>query len=153
MCQIRPATHDDLDAMVAMGERFFAFSRFADFAVFDRDVARASIANLTALDGGIALVAVVGGEIVGGIIGVLAPLWFAPSQLSATEFAWWVSEEHRGGTTGIKLLRAFEQWAKDKGAAMVSMSDLVIEGATPAGRLFEKLGYTVVERSHVKKVN
>lgn len=153
MCQIRPATHEDLDALLAMGEQFFTFSRLAQFAVFDRGTALNSVVALIDADTGVCLVAVVEGEIVGGIVGVLAPLWFAPSCLSATEFAWWVKEEHRGGTAGVKLLRAFEQWAKDNGAAMVSMSDLVIEGATPAGRLFEKLGYTVVERSHVKKVN
>lgn len=153
MCQIRPATHDDIDALLAMGEKFFLFSRFAQFANFDRDTARASITALIGAEVGVCLVAVIDGEVVGGIVGALAPLWFAPTCLSATEFAWWVSEEHRGGTAGIKLLRAFEQWAKNKGAAMVSMSDLVIEGATPAGRLFEKLGYTVIERSHVKKVN
>lgn len=136
-----------------MGEKFFVFSHFAQFADFNRDTARASITALIGAEVGVCLVAAIDGEVVGGIVGALAPLWFAPTCLSATEFAWWVSEEHRGGTAGIKLLRAFEQWAKNKGAAMVSMSDLVIEGATPAGRLFEKLGYTVIERSHVKKVN
>lgn len=153
MCQIRPATHDDLDALLAMGEKFFSFSRFAQFAIFDRDTARASITALIDAEVGVCLVAVIDGEVIGGIVGALSPLWFAPTCLSATEFAWWVSEEHRGGMAGVKLLRSFEQWAKDKGAAMVSLSDLIINGETPAGRLLENLGYLAIERSHVKRVN
>ena len=60
--------------------------------------------------------------------------------------------EHRGSKLAIKLLREFERWGKERGASHVVMSDLVIEGGTPAGQLFEKLGYVLVERSHVKGV-
>lgn len=101
---------------------------------------------------GIVLVATIDHEIVGGIVGAVAPLWFNPTIRIASELSWWVSEEHRGGTVGVKLLWAFEAWAKEQGAAVVSMSDLVIGGEMPAGRLLEKLGYVATERTHIKKV-
>jgi GNAT superfamily N-acetyltransferase len=150
MATIRHAQSEDLDALIDMGAHFFGYSEFSRFATFDKDAARASL--LAIMQTGVVMVAEVEGEIAGGIVGVLAPLWFNPAFLAATECAWWVKEEFRGGTTGVKLLWAFEEWAKQSGAAMVAMSDLVINGEMPAGRLFEKLNYVAVERSHVKKV-
>lgn len=150
MCQIRPAQPEDLDALVAMGERFFAFSPFHKLTRFDPQAARASIAQVA--DAGVALVATVDGVVVGGLLGVTTALWFNPAQLVASEVAWWVADEYRGGAAGVRLLHAFEQWAREQGATLVSLSDLVIDGDTPAGSLFEKLGYTLVERSHAKVI-
>lgn len=152
MSMIRKAVPEDLDTLIQMGERFFAYSRFANVVAFDRETVRASLDALIGSDTSLVLVAVVDGQIIGGIAGTLAPLWFAPGMLSATEFAWWIDEAHRGGVSAVRLLRAFEQWAKTRGAAVVSMSDLVIDGQTPAGSLFDRLGYVVVERSHVKRI-
>jgi len=92
------------------------------------------------------------GEIIGGIAGLTSPLWFSPQVLFAVEIAWWVREDHRGGTAGIKLLRAFEGWAKSIGCKAVCLSDLIINNTSPAGALFGKLGYSVLERSHIKGI-
>lgn len=148
---IRHATDADLDTLIALGERFFAFSRFVDFVPFDAAHARASLAHIQ--QSGVVLVAEASdGRIAGGIVGAMVPLWFNPSVRVAAEMAWWVDEEFRGTSAGVKLARAFEQWGRERGAAAVSMSDLVIDGETPAGRLFEKLSYRVVERCQMKKV-
>lgn len=157
MCTIRPATPEDFDALADMGAQFFAYSAFAKAVPFDRDAARAAIARfarpgtLLAPPDSVALVAEVDGEIAGGIVGFVGPLWFNPAARVATELAWWVAEKHRGGTAAIRLYRAFESWADEQGADVIVMSDLVVDGETPAGRLFEKLGYATVERAHIKQ--
>jgi RimJ/RimL family protein N-acetyltransferase len=157
MCTIRPAEPKDLDALTDMGAQFFAYSTFAKVVQFDRDAARAAIARyaapgtmLTDPDS-VVLVAEVEGEVVGGLVGFIGPMWFNPAARVATELAWWVAEEHRGGTAAIRLYRAFEAWADKQDADVIVMSDLVIEGETPAARLFEKLGYATVERAHIKQ--
>lgn len=148
---IRPATDDDTDTLIALGERFFAFSRFAEIVPFAADGARAALRKF--MDTGVVLVAEApDGRVAGGIVGVMTQVWFNPCARLAAELAWWVDTEFRGTSAGVKLARAFEQWARDNGAAAVSMSDLVIEGETPAGRLFEKLGYRVVERCQVRSL-
>lgn len=148
---IRPATADDLDALVALGHRFFAFSRFVDFVAFDAAAARAALVRL--MDTGLVLVAeAADGQVAGGIAGMLAPVWFNPGARMAAELGWWVDDAYRGSLAGVKLAWAFEQWGREQGAVAVSMSDLVIDGATPAGPLFERLGYRVVERCQVKGV-
>lgn len=157
MCTIRPARSEDLDALADMGAQFFAYSAFAKAVPYDRDAARAAIASYAApgtmltAPSGVVLVAEADGEIVGGLVGFIGPMWFNPSARIATELAWWVAESHRGGTAAIKLYRAFEAWADEQGADVIVMSDLVIDGETPAARLFEKLGYATVERAHIKQ--
>lgn len=157
MCTIRPATPEDINALTDMGAQFFAYSAFGKVVRFDRDAARDAIAHYatpgTMLTGStsVVLVATQGEEILGGIVGFLGPMWFNPATRCATELAWWVAEEHRGGTAAIKLYRAFERWADEQGADVIVMSDLVVDGETPAAKLFEKLGYATVERAHIKQ--
>jgi GNAT superfamily N-acetyltransferase len=148
MCQVRIASPADTDALLAMGARFFAFSPFARLTTFDPEHARASIEQMR--EAGVVLVATVDGEIVGGLLGLLTPLWFNQSAMVASEVAWWVDPQYRGGAAGVRLLYTFEAWAKERGATAVSLSDLVLDGEQPAGSLIDKLGYTLVERSHVK---
>ena len=157
MCTIRPAEPRDLDALTDMGAQFFAYSAFAKAVPFDREAARAAIeryarAGTMLVDNFcIVLVAEVDGEIAGGLVGFIGPMWFHPAARVATELAWWVAEQHRGGTAAIRLYRAFEAWADERNVDVIVMSDLVIDGETPAARLFEKLGYATVERAHIKQ--
>jgi predicted N-acetyltransferase YhbS len=148
MCSIRPATPADIDGLLALVEPFFAFSQFSRFVSCSADTARPFVEQV--VDTGIAFVADEDGAIVGGIIGLMSPIWFNPSAFTAAELGWWVSESHRGGMAGVKLLRAFENEAKERGAVVVTMSDLSAGGEWPAGKLFEKLGYAVVERCQMK---
>lgn len=140
-----------------MGERFFAYSAFSTIIAFNREAARSAVrfmvepGTLLTDSGNVVLVAELDGKVIGGIAGMLTGTWFNPYARVATELAWWMDEGHRGGTAAIRLYRAFEAWAQRAGAEAIVMSDLVIDGETPAARLFEKLGYATVERAHIKR--
>ena len=150
MCYVRPATPDDIDAIAVMGARFFDYSRFGTLVHWDHETVKAAL--LQVHEAGVIFVALRDEAIAGFLAGALASIWFAPATLAATEFAWWVEPEHRQSAAGLKLLRAFEAWAREQGAALTVFSDLVLDGETPAGDLFACLGYVVVERSHVKRI-
>jgi GNAT superfamily N-acetyltransferase len=150
MIQVRRGTAEDIDALVDMGGRFFAFSAFSGFIPYDADAVGASLSAI--VDQGALFVATCDEQLIGGIVGMLSPVWFNQNARTATELAWWVDEEYRHTSAGIKLYRAFEQWATEQGADAIVMSDLVIRDAAPAENLFKKLGFTTVERSHIKKV-
>lgn len=150
MIQVRRGTTEDIDALVEMGGRFFTYSAFSGFIKFEKEAARASLNVL--VDTGIILVAVHDDQIVGGIAGVIAPIWFNQGARTATELAWWVDDEFRCTSAGIKLYRAFEQWAKAQDVDAIVMSDLIVSNSAPAEKLFQKLGFTTVERSHVKRI-
>jgi GNAT superfamily N-acetyltransferase len=150
MSTVRRATVLDVDELVELGRSFVAYSAYGNMvSVSDDDIVR-GLCN--ALDNGVVFVAERNNRIVGGIVGLKNSLWFAPHVKVATELAWWVRPEDRNTPAAVRLLRRFERWAAEQGATHVAMSDLVIDGDTPAGKLFEKLGYTLTERSHIKGV-
>lgn len=150
--EIRPATAEDVPRLAEMGRDFFAFSAFGEFADYDQSSASRSIQALRA--SGCVFVAVDGREIVGALIGTIAPLWFDDGARIASELAWWVNESHRHTAAGLRLYRAFEDWAGDQQASAIVMSDLVVRGGDmPAARTFERLGYTTIERSHIKRTH
>lgn len=147
---VRPATDRDLGAIALMGARFLAASPYADFVQTEHADLVDRLRKLLA-DNGVAFVAEVDGEVRGAIVGRLSSLWFAASCV-AIELGWWVDQDLRGGTVGVRLLWAFEDWARSQGATAVALSDLVSQGETPSGLLFERLGYRMVERAHVKEI-
>lgn len=146
---IRPAIPADVPELVALGARFFAASPFAEVAPYDPGAVRALVEG--AMHDGVVLVALDDVAVVGGIMGVLRGPWFAPSAPCAVELAWWVDEAARG-SVGVRLYRAFEAWAREHGAVAVVMSDLVVGGDAPAAALYARLGYTLAERSHIKRL-
>ncbi|HYF57346.1 MAG TPA: GNAT family N-acetyltransferase [Burkholderiaceae bacterium] len=151
MLTIRLADPADVPTLVAMGAAFHADTAFGDFADYDPDSVRELLLHLVgAPDVGVLFVAERGRELVGAIAGHLTPAWFNRKAWVAAELALWVDPAHRGADAGSALIRAFEAWGAALGADAFSMSDLVVGGETPAGRLFQAHGYRVVERAHLK---
>lgn len=89
------------------------------------------------------------GEIVGGLLGVLQPL-FMSHTLVAAELAWFVDESVRGKRGALRLVKAFEGWAKEHDADYITMAD--IEGIANLGLLYERLGYKKTETSYSKRI-
>ena len=149
----RRATIDDLDALVALGERFVAYAPYGDAVRATAGGIAEGLRNVFAAPAGVVFVAERDGEIAGALVGLMTAPWCAPDTRVATELAWWVDERRRRSPAAVRLLRAFEAWARDHGAACVVMSDLVMcDGTTPAGPLFRRLGYQLVERAHIRQV-
>lgn len=88
-------------------------------------------------------------EVVGGLVGLLQPL-FMSHTLVAAELAWFVDESVRGKRGALRLVKAFEGWAKENGADYVTMAD--IEGIANLGPLYKRLGYEKTETSYSKRV-
>lgn len=64
---------------------------------------------------GVVLVADVNNEIVGVLIAGIMPSIWSPKHFLLSEFAYYVKQEHRGGTAGFRLLsRYLEEGAKLK---------------------------------------
>jgi len=83
--------------------------------------------------------------IYGIIIGILGEHPFL-NEVYATELAWYLEEGRRGGTAAIKLLKTFVDWSKYKGATQIVMGDIV--PLLDNKDLYERLGFTLVERSY-----
>lgn len=70
------------------------------------------------------------------------PVWLAKESL------WWISPKHRGGTAAVRMLDAYEAWAKSQGCVYAGMAGM---GSQPAvGALYERRGYRTAELHYLK---
>ena len=150
MYTIRQAHINDVPVLAMMGEKFYQYSAFKNYVPYDVESAASKLAQ-TLLHGFLYVAEHDEDGIVAGLAGDMSTLWFNAGLPVASELAWWVEEKHRKSPVGIRLYKAFEKWAFDRGVMTIIMSDLVIENQTPADKLFKKMGYSVVERAHIKK--
>ncbi len=91
------------------------------------------------------------GALIGSLGAVLCPNLCAPNSMAVESF-WYVLPGQRGTTAALKLLRAFEGWAKDQGCRIVAMIHL--ENLQPAklGKLYDRMGYKKVETHWVREI-
>lgn len=138
---IREATLADLDALVAMGEYFHASTPYSLELKNNPAQYRAVGAGLIEAPAGVLLVR----EVDGGPVGMLGGAIYdhpLSGERTAGELFWWSTPDHRG-VTGIRLLRAFEEWAKARGAVYLQMVQPV--WADRVGELYAALGYQKIE--------
>lgn len=134
---IRPATPADIDQITAWGAQFHAASGMA--APYDPQATRVFVARL--IDSPQAVVLV---HEHGMIAGALSPAYCAPDWVIAVELFWWAERR------GLSLLRAFENWARDNGAAEVRMTTL--HDLPSAAQIMARTGYAAAEISHSKVI-
>lgn len=91
----------------------------------------------------------VDGEIEGALVGLLSELYMSHT-VQATELAWFVSKDYRGKPASLRLMKAFEKWAKESGANQVGMGD--IEGISSLENLYNRLGYERAETVYLKEL-
>lgn len=137
---IRRAAPDDMARIVEMAERFISTSEYKDFVRARPEALTETIARLAMNDDGLLLVA--GSD--GAIAGMLAMFVYAhpfSGDRIAYELAWWVEPEARSSGVGLELLKAAEEWAKDRAATAVQM----IAPNERVGDLYRRLGYRPME--------
>lgn len=71
------------------------------------------------------------------------------NQRYATELAWYVKKGRRGGTTPIKLLKTFVDWARYHKADQIVIADIC--KVQDHSKLYERLGFTLTEKSYQMK--
>lgn len=129
------ATHDDIPRLIEMGRRFHAASGLA--MGFDPQAVEGFLTGL--IERG-AVFATARGAI-GGM--AISP-YCDPQWKIAVELFWWAEGD------GLRLLRAFEGWAREIGADEVRMTSLA---ALPrADRLLRFVGYAPAEISYTRAV-
>ena len=130
---IRPATGSDVLPIVGMIERLRAA---VDGPIpVDRAHTAAVVASLIADPDALVLV-----SDAGFIAGRLTPTIINPAPI-AQEFGWWAADG-----SGLRLLRAFERWAAERGAMLVQLS------TGPAGPDLARLGYRRAEQAWVRVI-
>ncbi|MDA5520839.1 GNAT family N-acetyltransferase [Yersinia kristensenii] len=135
---IRPATMDDIPALVALGARMHRESRYASFP-FDEDKCSVLAANLINAEFGVVLVVEECSQIVGWVAGGVGEQYFSHERM-AFEYGVFIDTAYRGGTAGYRLVKAFIEWAKNHGAVVINMGITTGVHEERTGELYQRLG-------------
>ena len=84
---------------------------------------------------------------------MVAPALFNSNELVAWQQFFYALPAHRGGLTALRLLRAFEAWAKSKGARALVVSASRAFDQGHIAKLYVKLGFQPYDMYYVKEVN
>lgn len=136
--QIRDATENDLNAIVAMGAKFYATTRDSEIIPYD-EASCAYMAQLM-LETGVLMVAERNGAVVGMVGLLLSPYPFNFNFKWTSEVMWWVEPEHRDTGAGIALLRECDV-ANVKVGAKIGHMQLLANSPEHVAKLYEMLGY------------
>jgi GNAT superfamily N-acetyltransferase len=132
---IRPATQDDIPAMVGLLAQLFAIE--SDLAI-DRAAQARGLAMLLRRADALALVATRAERVV-GMTTVQLTVSTARGGLSAGVEDVVVDSPHRGSGIGRRLLAAAEAWARQRGALRIAL--LADETNAPALDFYDQLGF------------
>jgi GNAT superfamily N-acetyltransferase len=91
------------------------------------------------------------GELIAFFLGYIAPQFFG-SGLVASDLAMYVKPEHRGAMHFVRLVRAFERWAKLRGARVCTLGQSTGVAIERTRKLFEGLGYITTGASTRKRI-
>ncbi|RYG90110.1 MAG: hypothetical protein EON59_00590 [Alphaproteobacteria bacterium] len=139
---IRPATLDDLPALLAMGERFATAANLASHVGYDADSMALTFRHMIESPDALLLIT---DALDGAVGGLIYPHPFNHSQRVGQELFWW-SE----GREGLSLFEAVEAEARRLGAVFWTMITLDAIKPEATGRLYERRGYRRLETSYIK---
>lgn len=146
---LRTATIADLPRLADLAQEFYASSRFLKDFDLDRFVSLWTV--LLKNGSGVIFLLESDGEIVGTIAGVAHPEPYS-ARVTAQEFYLFIRAESRGGVGLLKLLRAFEAWARAKGCAQIRIGHLQDSMPDQLKRLYERMGFEHVESTFAKEL-
>jgi GNAT superfamily N-acetyltransferase len=151
---IRFATAQDIPALVSLGARVHALSRFKAMPYDAQRVADALHAAFAEKSGRyICFVATdAKGEVAGGLLATLERHIFSP-QITASIMHFDVLPEKRAAGYAVRLIKAFEAWCKNRQIAEISFGINSVDDAAELarlGRFAQRLGYRKAGESYVK---
>ena len=153
MIHYRQIEWPDIPKILELGERMHKESPFFGQYEFDRDEVTNYIAHsLNNPQYEFNLVAEKDGEIIGGMLGTVSKLTFCKHYMP-NELIVYVEPEHRKGTVGIKLIKAFEKWAYEKGFTSTSIGFSTGINTDRTIGLYERLGYNIMSYKLVKELD
>ncbi len=90
------------------------------------------------------------GEIHGGLGAICGPSMISEEKMAVETF-WYVAPEYRG--QGVRLMAAFEEWAKRQGCQKVAMVHLADSHPESLGAFYLRRGYKLIETHYVREVS
>lgn len=151
---IRLAKEADIDAIIDMGEGFWAQTFYAAHAPYDRESMRLTCRDMLSheFSAKMPLLWVIElDSLVVGALGLAAAALYANNSVRyLAEMFWFVREEHRGAGHGTALFDAVQSAAEGAGYTFMSMMLLESVEADRAAGIYRQLGFVQAERTFLK---
>lgn len=140
MARVRHGTAADWPLLVAMGRDLREESpRFSPMDYDDNKVLDL-LAGLSAGPNGLVLVAEGASGPIGMLLGFVSEHFFGRS-ITASELVVYIAPHARGGSAAVKLVRAFEAWAVERGASEIIMGVSTEVHADRTADFYQRLGF------------
>lgn len=110
---IRAAKNEDVGRLVELGQQLHDTSDYVDIPFNSEKVA--ALLNRLIEGAGVVFIAEIDGRIVGGFAGGVTDYWFS-DELVGFDYSFFIEPSSRNGITAMKLIAAFKNWCKAKGA-------------------------------------
>jgi len=133
----------DIDPMIELGAAMHAESAFRDLDYSRDKCFQLGVRCISHPDRYFGYCAYEGDELTGMLIGQLVPYYFG-NDLLANDILWYVREDKRGSMMGIRLLNAFRDWAKERGASEVCIGVSTALDLDRTHKLLSRMGFTHV---------
>lgn len=145
---IRDLQAEDKEQYLAL-IKMFVEERMGEFGIkFDEDHASQQFDLFSNMKEVICKVLVEDGEVVGTIAGVIGPMLFCKGSM-VQEMVWYVKKQYRGLLSGIRLIRAFEQSAKERGCNAIMMVGMA---GDPSNAWYLKDSYKALQNVYYKEI-
>lgn len=149
---IRFATLSDVPALVEGGQRMHTLTRFRTQPYNATKVAKVFTEVITAGSGKYALMVAESNDlIVGALMGVVEQQIFS-DEWTASIMHIDVLPEARMGGWAVRLLKAFEQWAKNRGVVELSFGINSEDDMQRIGQFAGRMGYRKVGENYVRGI-
>lgn len=149
---VRPAEPDDLPALMRMTQEFHAASPCSTYIPFCPASMADTLHRLAVSDSSCLLVGAVGGDVQGMIAGVASPHYVNAAHTTTHELFWWVDPKARHTRLGLRLLQAFEDWAKQMGSGTLFMASTATLTPDKLARFYQRKGYGAVDVNYAKNL-
>ena len=147
---IRHATFEDAEQIAYLGCMFHEQAFGNDILEYDIDDCIVSLEGFIGQPNFICMVADVGGRFVSFGSLILSPVYFNHSHISCEELFWWADPESNYPGIGMKLKKAMEEEAKDRGALSIQMKSISALNGERMANLYISNGYKPSENSFIK---
>lgn len=148
MIQIRPLTPDELPLCYELGQKF---AEEAEVYGGFRSEPFSDIWGWMLTSGiGTVFVAIDQGAVVAGLGGIVVP--DPINGVTVGQEVFWYAGPKGRGATAIRLFRAFEEWASERGAEILRFGSR--ETLAPEGmdRMYRNMGFESIERHYEKRI-
>lgn len=149
---LKIAGFEDIEDIKRMSNRFYSASPYGGLEI-DQEKVEAVITDFLDSDKTEKVIILSCSDRPRGMIAGIAQEFLFNRKRIALEAIWWMDPEYRNGREAIKLVEAYEYWAKNVAKTdLIQLSLLTTEQAPQIEKFYSRRGYRLSEKSFYKEL-